>query len=68
VSALVRSKEKGNLVTSQHPSVRLVYGDLDSAQLLEEETAKADIVFRTAIPSELLVGFNVWIGRLESED
>jgi hypothetical protein len=65
ISALVRSKEKGNMVTSQHPSVRLVHGDLDSAQLLEEEAAKADIVFRMAIPSELL---SCWLFILGLDD
>ena len=29
---------------SQYPKVRLVYGDLDNVELLEEEAKKADIV------------------------
>ncbi|EEU36639.1 uncharacterized protein NECHADRAFT_86561 [Fusarium vanettenii 77-13-4] len=43
ITALVRSKEKGDLVTSQYPSVKLVYGDLDDFDLLAEQVSKADI-------------------------
>lgn len=32
------------MIAKDYPKVRLVYGDLDSAALLEEESAKADIV------------------------
>ena len=46
VTALVRNSDKGAQIASKHPSVRLVYGDLDSADLLEEEASKADIVLR----------------------
>ncbi|KKZ65948.1 hypothetical protein EMCG_08291 [[Emmonsia] crescens] len=47
-TALVRSQEKGALVTSKYPNTKLVYGDLDSAALLEEEAKKADIVYHFA--------------------
>jgi len=40
----VRNNDKGARVAPQYPSIRLVYGDLDSATLLTEEAAKADIV------------------------
>lgn len=46
VAALVRSSEKGAQIASQYPTIRLVYGDLDSAEALEEEARKADIVLR----------------------
>lgn len=46
VTILVRNSEKGALIASKYPSVKLVYGDLDSATLLEEEAKKADIVLR----------------------
>ncbi|KAL8912221.1 MAG: hypothetical protein Q9171_002735 [Xanthocarpia ochracea] len=46
VAALVRNSEKGAQVASQYPAIRLVYGDLDSAEVLEEEARKADIVLR----------------------
>ena len=36
-------------MASQFPRVRLVYGNLDSAELLEEEARKADIVLREAL-------------------
>ncbi|KAK2766066.1 hypothetical protein FQN54_007581 [Arachnomyces sp. PD_36] len=48
ITALVRSKEKGAQVTNNHPNVKLVYGDLDSTGLIEEESKKADIVFHFA--------------------
>lgn len=46
LSALVRSKEKAEQLTSKFPKVRVVLGDLDSADILEEEVKKADIVYR----------------------
>lgn len=50
-SALVRNKEKATQLVNQFPKVRIVYGDLDSADILEEEAAKADIVYRQYIIS-----------------
>ncbi|KXG49812.1 Semialdehyde dehydrogenase, NAD-binding [Penicillium griseofulvum] len=47
-SALVRSEEKANQVTSKYPQIRTVIGDLDSSELIEEEVKKADIVFHFA--------------------
>ncbi|KAI4221893.1 MAG: hypothetical protein L6R36_006560 [Xanthoria steineri] len=44
VAALVRNSDKGAQIASQYPTIRLVYGDLDSAEALEEEARKADIV------------------------
>jgi len=41
---LVRNSEKGAKVTAQYPKVRLVYGDLDSSDLLEKESHDADVV------------------------
>ncbi|KAK2801813.1 hypothetical protein FQN50_007558 [Emmonsiellopsis sp. PD_5] len=49
ITALVRTKEKGEEVARQYPSVTLVYGDLDSADLLEREAAKADIIYRKLV-------------------
>lgn len=46
ITCLVRNSEKGGQVASQFASVRLVYGDLASEQILEEEAQKADIVLR----------------------
>ncbi|KAF2446418.1 NAD dependent epimerase/dehydratase family protein [Karstenula rhodostoma CBS 690.94] len=48
ITALVRNSDKGAKVASQYPKVRLVYGDLDSAELLTTEAAKADVVVHTA--------------------
>lgn len=46
VAALVRNSDKGAQIASQYPNIRLVYGDLDSAETLQEEARKADIVLR----------------------
>ncbi|KAL9002411.1 MAG: hypothetical protein Q9188_004660 [Gyalolechia gomerana] len=48
VAALVRNSDKGAQVASQYPSVRLVYGDLDNAEILEQEAREADIVLHCA--------------------
>ena len=49
VTALVRSSEKGVQVAKEYAKVRLVYGDLDNTELLEEEAKKADIVCRKSV-------------------
>jgi uncharacterized protein YbjT (DUF2867 family) len=46
ISVLVRSKEKGAKLAGEYPKVRIVYGDLDSGDIIEAETKIADIVFR----------------------
>lgn len=46
LSVLVRNKDKGAQLASKYPDARLVYGDLDSASVLEEEVKNADIVYR----------------------
>ncbi|KAJ5099840.1 hypothetical protein N7532_006841 [Penicillium argentinense] len=48
LSALVRSKEKAARLTSQYPKIRVVLGDLDSSDIIEEEVKNADIVFHFA--------------------
>lgn len=48
ITALVRNSDKGAKVASQYPKIRLVYGDLDSTELLKTEAADADIVVHTA--------------------
>jgi uncharacterized protein YbjT (DUF2867 family) len=45
-SALVRDSDKGAPVAAAFPKIRLVYGTLDDASILEEEAARADIVLR----------------------
>lgn len=46
ITCLVRNSDKGALVAKDYPKIKLVYGDLDSTDLLEEEAKKADIVCR----------------------
>ncbi|KAJ4354058.1 uncharacterized protein N0V89_005791 [Didymosphaeria variabile] len=48
ITALVRTSDKGAKIASQYAKVKLVYGDLDNAELLTTEAAKADIVVHTA--------------------
>jgi N-acetyl-gamma-glutamylphosphate reductase len=45
-AALVRTREKGNIVQKAYPNVRVVLGGLDDAEILKTEAAKADIVLR----------------------
>ncbi|KAE8383274.1 hypothetical protein BDV26DRAFT_251992 [Aspergillus bertholletiae] len=47
-SVLVRSKDKAAQVTSKYPNVRIVHGDLDSSEVIEEEVRSADIVLHCA--------------------
>ncbi|MCJ1400062.1 hypothetical protein MMC11_003265 [Xylographa trunciseda] len=48
VTCLVRNSDKGAKVGSQYAKVRLVYGTLDDAEILEDEARKADIVLHCA--------------------
>ncbi|KAI0594979.1 hypothetical protein F4775DRAFT_571524 [Biscogniauxia sp. FL1348] len=43
-AALVRNEERGKPVASQYPNVRLVYGSLEDAEILEKKAASADVV------------------------
>ncbi|CAI6035800.1 unnamed protein product [Clonostachys chloroleuca] len=43
ITALVRNKEKGHVITSRYPSIGLVYGTLDDVELLAEQASKADV-------------------------
>ena len=45
-AALVRTKEKANLVQKEYPSVRIVLGGLDDDEILKKESAEADVVLR----------------------
>ncbi|TVY47656.1 hypothetical protein LOCC1_G001798 [Lachnellula occidentalis] len=51
-TALVRNSDKGAPVAAAYPKIRLVYGTLDDAELLEKESASADIVLHTADSSD----------------
>ncbi|OQE30741.1 hypothetical protein PENFLA_c002G04373 [Penicillium flavigenum] len=47
-SLLIRNKDKGAEVASKYPSARIVYGDLDSPGIIEEEVMNADIIYHCA--------------------
>jgi len=53
-TAIVRNSDNGALVAAAYPKIRLVYGTMDDASVLEEESAKADIVIHTADSSDNL--------------
>ena len=44
IACLVRNSDKGAQVAKDYPKFKLVYGDLDSWNLIEEESKKADVV------------------------
>ncbi|KAJ8111077.1 hypothetical protein OPT61_g6237 [Boeremia exigua] len=48
ITALVRNSDKGAKVASQYSKIRLVYGDLDSTELLTTEASHANIVLHCA--------------------
>ncbi|KAK5174653.1 uncharacterized protein LTR77_001735 [Saxophila tyrrhenica] len=48
ITCLVRNSDKGALVAKDYASSKLVYGDLDSVDLIEAEAKKADIVLNFA--------------------
>lgn len=45
-AALVRNSDSGAKVAAEYPKIRLVYGTLEDSNVIEEESAKADIVLR----------------------
>lgn len=48
ITCLVRNSDKGAKVAAVYPKARLVYGDLEAVDLIEEEAANADIVYHFA--------------------
>ncbi|KAK7985361.1 hypothetical protein PG988_002983 [Apiospora saccharicola] len=65
---LVRNEERGKLVAEKYPKVRLVYGDLSAADVIEKEAAAADVVVHTAnsadsMPSALAIGKGLAAGH-----
>lgn len=48
ITCTVRSSSKGAQVAKQYPNIKLVYGDLDSHDMLADEASKADIVLNFA--------------------
>ncbi|EPS34760.1 hypothetical protein PDE_09724 [Penicillium oxalicum 114-2] len=48
ITALVRTQEKADLVSSKYPNIRIIQGDLDSVELIEDQAKNAHIVFNCA--------------------
>jgi hypothetical protein len=47
IQGLVRTEEQQKKIASKYPSIQTVIGDLDSADVLNSEAAKADVILRT---------------------
>lgn len=50
----MRDSDRGAAVAAAFPDVRMVYGTLEDAEVMEEESAKADIVLRTYCYRDLI--------------
>ncbi|XMA18662.1 hypothetical protein WAI453_011453 [Rhynchosporium graminicola] len=50
IIGLVRTEEKKQQILARHPSLEVIIGDLDSDQILIEESKKADIVISKSPP------------------
>lgn len=48
ITCSVRNSDKGAQIAKVYPRIKLVYGDLDTIEMIEEESAKADIVYHFA--------------------
>lgn len=48
ITCLARDQARGENLKATYPKVRLVYGTLDDAEVLEEEAAQAEIVLHFA--------------------
>ena len=48
ITALVRNSDKGAKIAAQYPKIKLVYGDLDSTDVITKASAAADIVLHHA--------------------
>ncbi|OAL02831.1 NAD(P)-binding protein [Phaeosphaeriaceae sp. SRC1lsM3a] len=48
ITAMVRNSDKGAKIAAEYAGVRLVYGDLDSSDLITREATDADIVLHCA--------------------
>ncbi|KAJ9663506.1 hypothetical protein H2198_000772 [Neophaeococcomyces mojaviensis] len=48
ITCSVRNSDKGAKIAAVYPQIKLVYGDLDAVEMIEEEASKADIVYHFA--------------------
>jgi hypothetical protein len=64
----VRSEAKGKAILEKYPSVRIVYGVLEDADVIEKEAAAADMVIHTAesadnVPSAVAIAKGLAAGH-----
>jgi hypothetical protein len=64
---LVRNPDKGASVAAAYSKIRLVYGTLDDSKLLEEESARADIVLRGYVHSRSILSTDI-LNNLDTAD
>jgi nucleoside-diphosphate-sugar epimerase len=67
ITALVRNSDKGAKVAAQYAKIRLVYGDLDSTDLITKEVADADIVLHCADCDHMASATAIVAGLARSE-
>lgn len=61
ITILARSAAKAALITAKHPKIRVVIGDLNDSDIIEEQSALADIVFSTySHPLEYDIDLTIW--------
>ncbi|GAA88672.1 nucleoside-diphosphate-sugar epimerase [Aspergillus luchuensis IFO 4308] len=53
---LVRSRDSGQKIKAQYPTVEIIQGDLDNSETLAAESARADIIIPKAIAQGALEG------------
>lgn len=65
-TVLLRDASKATTVSKAYPDVRVVQGDLDSADLIEEEARRADVVVRMLLDALMKHADGHRRGKLES--
>lgn len=58
----MRNKDKGAKLAREYPQARVVHGDLDSADVIEQEVKNADIVYRMYYSCKALPRWNMLKG------
>ena len=67
ITALVRNREKAAAITAEYPQVQIVYGDNESSQVIEEQVARADVIFRKLEAFDLLMCAQAFLTSLCSQ-
>ena len=46
ITVLVRDQDKAEIIAAEYPRVKIALGDNNSADVIAEEVAKADLIYR----------------------